>query len=62
MWLLALTPGGQSQAGGEGASVSPSGSQEVFTEHCSGHHGNPSPPFSSLVLNGKEDGKGEEVE
>lgn len=55
---------GGPKPGSVGATLHPTGSQEVFTEHCSGHHRAPAHPtpmsfFFLLVLNGKE-GRGEE--
>lgn len=43
MWPLAPTQGGPT------TSVGPTGSQ-VFTEHCSAHHGAPSPLFCFFLV------------
>lgn len=60
MWPLTSTPERPKPGSVGGLLEAPGGRREVFTEHCSGHHGAPSPPlafsFTFSSLNGKRRG------
>ena len=56
MWPLTPTPERSKPGLVGGLLEAPGGRREVFTEHCSGHHGAPSSPLAFSSLNGKRRG------